>query len=193
MDRDDDMEGAWMEISGLDEVDNRIVALLSENARLSYSEIGQAVGKSRVAVKTRIEQLEKQGIIRGYHAEIDPAAVPGGTQFILDIEAEPQCYEEVLRKLSVSNMIRKIYGTSGESHIHAVGIAPNSETLGSYAGHLYRSTEGMRKLSWQILLTTYKDMERGVEYEIRHQEHEHMEGSTGEEERPEQRVPRHQT
>ena len=83
MDRDDDMEGAWMEISGLDEVDNRIVALLSENARLSYSEIGQAVGKSRVAVKTRIEQLEKQGIIRGYHAEIDAAAVPGGTQFKL--------------------------------------------------------------------------------------------------------------
>jgi hypothetical protein len=77
-------------------------------------------------------------------------------------------------------MIRKIYGTSGESHIHAVGIVPNSETLGSYAGHLYRSTEGMRKLSWQILLTTYKDMERGVEYEIRHQEHDDLEGGSGE-------------
>ena len=73
-------------------------------------------------------------------------------------------------KLSLSKLIHKIYGTSGECHIHAIGIVPNSETLGSYAGHLYRSTKGMRRLSWQILITTYKDMERGVEYEIRYQE-----------------------
>ena len=54
-----------MEIPGLDDVDNRIIELLCENARMSYSEIGDVVGKSRVAVKSRIEQLEKKGIIRG--------------------------------------------------------------------------------------------------------------------------------
>jgi DNA-binding Lrp family transcriptional regulator len=61
-------KGEQMEISGLDDIDNRIIELLRENARISYSEIGNAVGKSRVAVKTRIDQLEKKGIIRGYHA-----------------------------------------------------------------------------------------------------------------------------
>ena len=173
-------KGEQMEISGLDDIDNRIIELLRENARMSYSEIGNAVGQSRVAVKTRIDQLEKNGIIRGYHAEIDAGAESGGIRFFLDIETEPQCYEEVLMKLSLSKLIHKIYGTSGECHIHAIGIAPNSETLGSYAGHLYRSTKGMRRLSWQILITTYKDMERGVEYEIRHQEHDDLEGGSGE-------------
>ena len=169
-----------MAIPGLDEVDNRIIELLSENARMSYSEIGDAVGKSRVAVKTRIEQLEKKGIIRGYSVLTDPTAVPGGIQFTLDIEADPQQYESVIAKLSISKMIRKIYGTSGECRIHAIGFAPNSETLGTYARHLHRSAEGIRRLSWQFLVTTYKDMERGVEYEIQHQEHEHLEGSSGE-------------
>ena len=175
-----------MAISGLDDVDNRIIELLRQNARLSYSDIGKAVRKSRVAVKTRIEQLEKNGIIRGYSAVIDPGALPGGIRFTLDIETEPQQYEEVLTKLSLGSMIQKIYGTSGECHIHAVGVAPNSETLGTYARHLHRSTQGVRRLNWQVLVTTYKDMERGVEYEVRHQEHEHLEGDSGADEKQQQ-------
>lgn len=176
-----------MAIPGLDDVDNRIIELLCKNARMPYSEIGAAVGKSRVAVKTRIEQLEKKGIIRGYSVLIDSSAVPGGIEFTLDIETTPEQYEDVIARLSISNMIQKIYGTSGECHIHAVGLAPNSDTLGTYARHLHRSVEGVRRLSWQFLVTTYKDTERGVEYdEIRHQEHEHLEGSSGEEEKHEQ-------
>ena len=180
-----------MEIPGLDDVDNRIIELLCENARMSYSEIGDVVGKSRVAVKSRIEQLEKKGIIRGYSAIIDPSAVLDGIQFMLDIETEPQQYESVIATLSVSKMIQKIYGTSGECHIHAIGFAPNSETLGTYARHLHRHTEGVSRLSWRFLVTTYKDTERGVEYEIRHQEHEHMEGDSGETEKQQDRLPEH--
>ncbi len=164
-----------MEISGLDQVDNKIIELLREDARLSYSEIGKAVGKSRVAVKTRIRQLEQKGVIRGYFTAIDTNAIPKGIRFTLDIETEPQHFEDVLDRLAVSRMIYKIYGTSGESHILAIGFAPNSETLGSYAGHFQRSTKGVRKLSWQILVTTYKDTERGVDYEVRHKKHEHLE------------------
>lgn len=175
-----------MAISGLDDVDNRIIELLRQNARMSFSEIGNAVGKSRVAVKARMEQMEKNGFIRGYSAIIDEEAEHEGIRFTLDIETVPGEFEEVLRKLSRSPIVQKIYGTSGESHIHAVGVAPNSETLGTYARHLHRSTKGVRRLGWQVLITTYKDMERGVEYEIRHQEHEHLEGSSGENDKPQQ-------
>jgi DNA-binding Lrp family transcriptional regulator len=52
-----------MEITGLDQTDNRIIELLKDNARLSYSEIGKIVGLSRVTVKRRIEQIEKSGIL----------------------------------------------------------------------------------------------------------------------------------
>ncbi len=164
-----------MEISGLDQIDNKIIELLRENARLSYSDLGKAVGLSRVAVKTRIKQLENNGVIRGYYAAINTGAIPKGIHFTLDIETEPRHFEEVLDRLAASPMIHKIFGTSGESGILALGFAPNSATLGSYAGHFLRSTKGVRKLNWRILVTTYKDTERGVEFEVQHQRHKHLE------------------
>ena len=168
------MRGEDITVLGLDEIDNRIVQMLQENARLTFSEIGNAAGISRVAAKHRIEQLEKSGVIKGYHADIDLKAMPNGIRFTLDIDAVPGYYAEVIEKLAASSMMHEIYGTSGKSHIHAIGVAPTSETLGSYAGYLYRSIRGIRELNWQILVTTYKNTERGVEY-VRYQEPEHLE------------------
>ena len=167
-----------MQITGMDQTDSRILELLKENARLSYSEIGEAVGLSRVTVKRRIEQMEKAGIIKGYHAIVDPEAAVKGIRFTMDLDVVLAHYEEIVGKLAANAMIHQIYGTSGKSHIHAIGIVPNSETLGSYANYLFRSTRGVRELNWQILVTTYKDTERGVDYEIRYQKHEHMEAGS---------------
>ena len=50
-----------MFLEGLDELDQKIVQLLIKNARMSYSEIGSLVGISRVAVKMRVQSLEKRG------------------------------------------------------------------------------------------------------------------------------------
>ncbi len=46
-----------MFLEGLDDLDQKIVQLLIENARMSYSDIGQQVGISRVAWKARIQAL----------------------------------------------------------------------------------------------------------------------------------------
>ena len=55
-----------MFLDGLDELDQKIVQLLIKNARISYSELGEQVGISRVAVKMRVQALEKRGIIEEY-------------------------------------------------------------------------------------------------------------------------------
>ena len=55
-----------MFLDGLDALDQKIVQLLIHNARMSYSDIGESVGISRVAVKARIQSLERRGIIEEY-------------------------------------------------------------------------------------------------------------------------------
>ena len=51
-----------MQIRGIDEIDNRIVNLLLEDGRMSYSDIAEKVGLSRTAVKTRIAALAFRSI-----------------------------------------------------------------------------------------------------------------------------------
>lgn len=59
----------------LDEVDRAVLRLLAEDARRSTREIARSVGMSPGAISERIERLEAAGIVRGYHADVDPSAL----------------------------------------------------------------------------------------------------------------------
>jgi DNA-binding Lrp family transcriptional regulator len=59
----------------LDELDLRIVALLLKDGRTPAAQIAEQIGLSRPAVADRLDKLERQGVIRGTTAVIDPAAL----------------------------------------------------------------------------------------------------------------------
>ena len=74
-----------MYLDGLDELDQKIIRLLIENARISYSDIGEETGISRVAVKARIQALEKRGVIEEYTTIINPQKISGAVSFLYNI------------------------------------------------------------------------------------------------------------
>jgi Lrp/AsnC family leucine-responsive transcriptional regulator len=59
----------------LDGFDRKILTVLIDNARMSNVEIAKSVGLSEAPCSRRIRRLECEGVIRGYHADLDPAAV----------------------------------------------------------------------------------------------------------------------
>ena len=59
----------------LDEVNRRILDVLTDDPRMSTSELARAVGMSAPAVRERVARLEETGVIRGYRLDIDPAAI----------------------------------------------------------------------------------------------------------------------
>jgi len=59
----------------VDAIDRLLVELLRTNARLSYAELARQVGLSAPAVHERVGKLETSGVLRGYHADVDPEAV----------------------------------------------------------------------------------------------------------------------
>jgi Lrp/AsnC family leucine-responsive transcriptional regulator len=59
----------------LDEVNLRLLAELLADARLSLAELGRRVGLTAPAVAERLARLEAAGVIRGYHADVDPRAL----------------------------------------------------------------------------------------------------------------------
>ena len=164
-----------MYIEGLDDIDNRILDAIKDNARLTYKEIGDIVGISRVSVKNRMDAMQEKGVIKGYATMIDASKVTEGTRFFIDIECTPSAYEEMASYLASNPMIRQIYGVSGECRLHAVGFASNARNFENFANSIYRKQRAVRRMSCSTVLSTLMDKDGGVEY-VRYQEPEHMEG-----------------
>jgi DNA-binding Lrp family transcriptional regulator len=122
----------------IDETDQRIVALLIADARSSYAEIGAAVSLSAPAVKRRVDRLRAAGVIRGFTAVVDPAAVGWSTEAFVELfcvgrTSPAQIGEAAARHPEVV----AAYTVSGEAdalvHLRAADI-----------GHLEQALERLR-------------------------------------------------
>jgi DNA-binding Lrp family transcriptional regulator len=69
----------------MDAVDQRIIALLVADARTSYADIGIKVSLSAPAVKRRVDRLRSAGVIKGFTAVVDPAAVGWTTEAFVEL------------------------------------------------------------------------------------------------------------
>jgi DNA-binding Lrp family transcriptional regulator len=68
-----------------DEMDERIVAALVDNARATYAEVGASVGLSAPAVKRRVDRLRASGAISGFSARVNPAAMGWTTEAYVEL------------------------------------------------------------------------------------------------------------
>ncbi len=71
--------------AAFDELDERIVAALVEDARTSYADIGGRVGLSASAVKRRVDRLRASGAITGFTATVDPTALGWTTEAYVEL------------------------------------------------------------------------------------------------------------
>jgi DNA-binding Lrp family transcriptional regulator len=76
--------------SGLDEVDLQILAELQQDGRITNVELARRVGLSAPPCLRRVRRLEEEGVIRGYHAELDPAALGFQITFFALVGLESQ-------------------------------------------------------------------------------------------------------
>ena len=59
----------------IDDVDRRLLAVLHADARISNSALADAVGIAASTCHGRVRRLQEMGVIRGFHADIDPASI----------------------------------------------------------------------------------------------------------------------
>jgi Lrp/AsnC family transcriptional regulator, leucine-responsive regulatory protein len=88
-------EGAFAEGGGLDATNRRLLAELQADARLSLAELGRRVGLSSPAVGERLGRLERDGVIRGYHADVDPRALGFALSAVIRVRPAPRQIAEV--------------------------------------------------------------------------------------------------
>jgi Lrp/AsnC family leucine-responsive transcriptional regulator len=76
-------------IAAMDETDSEILRLLREDGRLSWRDLGAAVGLSANAAADRVRRLRNDGVIRGFVALIDPAAGGRNLEALVGITLSP--------------------------------------------------------------------------------------------------------
>lgn len=147
-----------MFLSGLDEIDRCIVNILIQNSRTSYSELGAAVGLSRVAAKARVKSLEKRGIIEEYTTVINPQKVSGAISCYFELETEPARLEEVVDILNRCETVTQIYRVSGRSKLHVHAVATDQQELEGFLADVMDVLPGVTALSTNIILARIKDI-----------------------------------
>ncbi len=74
---------------GLDATDWKILALLQDDARITYREIGDAVGLPRPAARERVQRMEERGVIRSWRAGLDAEAVGRALHVMITFKFSP--------------------------------------------------------------------------------------------------------
>ena len=147
-----------MYLDGLDELDQKIVRLLIENARVSYSDLGDKIGLSRVAVKARIQALERRGIIEEYTTVINPQKISGAVSCYFEIETTPGSLPEVIDILNGDDTVTQIYRVTGRDKLHVHAVAASGEEMETFLHAVIDTLPGVVSCSCNIILSRIKDI-----------------------------------
>ena len=138
----------------MDEIDSRIVALLRQNARRSYQDIGRHVHLSAPAVKRRVDRLEAGGAILGYTAIVDPPVFGWHAEAFVDLYCEGRMPGEAIKRAVAREPgVVAAHTVAGEASAHLHLMAQDTKDLESALERI-RATDGVTRTVTEVVLST---------------------------------------
>ena len=109
----------------IEDTDAEILRLLSRDGRMSFTDLAKRTGLSVSAVHSRVRRLEQRGVIRGYHAVVDPEALDLPlTAFVSVKPIDPSAPDDAPERLAGIDAIEACHSVAGEeSYILKVRVA----------------------------------------------------------------------
>ncbi len=101
----------------MEDVDRRIVDLLRQDGRISYTDLGKAVGLSTSAVHQRVRRLEERGVVTGYRATVDHEALGAPlTAFVQVTPLDHRAPDDVPDRLREIEAVVGCYSVAGDAN-----------------------------------------------------------------------------
>ena len=101
----------------MEDLDRRIVSLLRSDGRMSYTDLGKAMGLSTSAVHQRVRRLEERGVLKGYAAVVDYAELGLPlTAFISITPLDPAAPDDIPDRLRDVSEIEACHSVAGEEN-----------------------------------------------------------------------------
>lgn len=140
----------------LDETDRRLLDILSEDGRISYVDLAEKLGLSRVAVRERMRQLKEKGVIEKYSVVINSEKVGKGVSAFFEVDCEPTALVEVAQQLADNPRVASCYQMTGPSTLHMHVLVEDFEKLEQFINEELYALEGITRVESHILLRRFK-------------------------------------
>ncbi|MGA2011955.1 MAG: Lrp/AsnC family transcriptional regulator [Solirubrobacteraceae bacterium] len=138
----------------MDDIDRTIVALLLENARRSFQDIGRHVHLSAPAVKRRVDRLERDRVLIGYTAIVDPPAFGWNAEAFVDLFCEGNVSGEAIKRaVEAEPGVVSAHTVAGEASALLHVRARDTKDL-ELALERIRAVPGVRRTVTEVVLST---------------------------------------
>ncbi|MEM1589527.1 MAG: Lrp/AsnC family transcriptional regulator [Candidatus Bathyarchaeia archaeon] len=148
----------------LDSTDVKILEILQEDARQTYTDIGRRLGIAHSTVYDRIKRMEQYGIIKKYTALVDVEKAGAKTvTAIMTIYTDPKESEKVAEKLSGISQVLEVYTSlSEELQIIAKVVAENQESLHQFIASTVAPLPGVLRIKTSIVTKKFKETQNSI-------------------------------
>lgn len=142
-------------IAEMDDLDQKLIATLRQNARLSYSELSHVLDVSRSTVRARMERLEARGVIRGYTVVMRGDVAPDAVRGLMMVGIAGRGTDRILHSLRGLPEVRRVHATNGQWDLI---LELGTETLAQFDDVLsrIRRFDGIERSETNLLLATRK-------------------------------------
>ena len=142
----------------IDQTSRIILETLQSDARISNAEIGRRIGLAPSAVFERIKKLEERGAVRGYNANIDPAAVDLGLlAFVLVRADERGGAPRTEAALAAIPEVQEVHHVAGEDCFMLKVRARDTAALNDLLANQIGALETVQSTKTTIVLRTAKE------------------------------------
>jgi Lrp/AsnC family transcriptional regulator for asnA, asnC and gidA len=138
----------------LDDTDRAILRILQDDARTPFSEVARRIDMSSATVHDRVSRMEDAGVIRGYHAEVDPTAVGYGVSALVGLRVQQGHEDEALARLRDVEGVREVHLTTGEWDVMMRVYAENTDDLRELMFGQIAGMEGFDRSQTMVILGT---------------------------------------
>jgi len=139
----------------IDEIDKKILEILTKNARTPYTQIAKEVGLSEGAIRKRVASMEEKGLIKKYVAIIDLKKLGYNSITLLGMDVEPTMLLEISKKVAEIEEAKHVFISTGDHMIMAEIWAKDGNDLSRILSKIGK-IKGVKKLCPAIILEEIK-------------------------------------
>jgi DNA-binding Lrp family transcriptional regulator len=137
----------------MDEIDEKLLLALRDNARASTARLARLVGRSRTSVQSRLERLEREGVIVGYSVRVAPEHELGAVRAHVMIKVGPKEARAVTAALKAVPQVRVLHSVSGDVDLIAVAATASVAEMDEVIDRI-GVLDGVERTTSSIILST---------------------------------------